>query len=138
LLDKYPLILNTGGHFMPFFHSEYRHPGIGMRERHPEPLMDIHPETSGKLGIGNGDWAWIETRRGKIKQKARLNEGILRNVVNCEASWWFPERPAAEPSVHGVFDSNANVLTANGEEFLDPMTGGWANRALLCRVYRAE
>ena len=138
LLDRYPLILNTGGHFMPFFHSEYRHPGIGMRERHPEPLMDIHPETAGKLGIKEGDWAWVETRRGRIRQKARLNDGILPDVVNCEAGWWFPEKPAAEPSVHGVWDSNANVLTANDDEFLDPLTGGWANRALLCRVYKAE
>jgi anaerobic selenocysteine-containing dehydrogenase len=138
LLKEYPLILNTGGHFMPFFHSEYRQMGIGMRERHPDPLMDIHPDTARKLGIGEGDWAWIETRRGRIRQKARFNDGILPDVINCEASWWFPEKPAEDPSLHGVFDSNANVLTANGDEFLDPLTGGWANRALLCRVYKAE
>ena len=76
---------------MPFFHSEYRHPGIGMRERHPEPLLDIHPDTAGKLGIADGDWVWIETRRGKIKQRARFNPGILPNVVNAEPAWWYPE-----------------------------------------------
>jgi len=135
LAKEYPLILNTGGRFMPFFHSEYRHLGIGMRERHPEPLLDIHPDTAEKLGVADGDWVWIETRRGKIKQRAHFNTGILPNVVNAEAAWWFPEKPGADPSLHGVFESNANVLTANSEEFLDPLTGGWANRALLCKVY---
>ncbi|MBN1367824.1 MAG: molybdopterin-dependent oxidoreductase [Dehalococcoidales bacterium] len=137
LTGEYPLILNTGGHFMPFFHSEYRHLGIGMRERHPDPIADIHPETAAKLNIDQGDWMWIETRRGKIKQRARLNEGILPNVVNVQASWWFPEKSGAEPSLHGLWESNANVLTANNEESLDPLTGGWYARALLCKVYKA-
>jgi len=136
LTDEYPLILNTGGRFMPFFHSEYRQLGIGMRERHPDPLMDIHPTIAEKLGIQEREWVWIETRRGRIKQRARFNPGILPNVVNVQASWWFPEKPAPEPSVHGLWESNANVLTANDEEFLDPLTGGWANRALLCKVYK--
>ncbi len=133
---EYPLILCTGGHFMPFFHSEYRQMGIGLRERHPDPLADVHPETAAKLGINQGDWIWIETRRGRIKQRARLNEGILPNVVNAQASWWFPEKPGPEPSLHGLWESNANVLTANDEASLDPVTGGWYARALLCRIYK--
>ena len=137
LTEQYPLILNTGGRFMPMFHSEHRQWGIGMRERHPEPLVDIHPETAQKLGISNGDWVWIETRRGRIKQKARLNDGILPNVVNVEASWWFPETPGEEPSLHGLWESNANVLTLDEPDRCDPLTGGWCNRALLCRIYRA-
>jgi len=137
LAKEYPLILNTGGRYMPFFHSEYRHPGVGMRERHPDPLLDMHPDTAEKLGIKDGDWVWIETPRGRIKQRASYNDGILQNVVNAEPAWWFPEKPGAEPSLHGAFECNANVLTANNEEFLDPLTGGWATRALLCKVYKA-
>ena len=135
LLQQYPLILTTGGRFMPMFHSEYRQLGIGMRERHPDPLVDIHPKTARELGIAEAEWVWIETRRGRIKQRAHLNAGILKNVVNAEAGWWFPEMSATQ-GIHGLFESNANVLTANDEEFLDPLTGGWACRALLCRVYK--
>jgi anaerobic selenocysteine-containing dehydrogenase len=132
----FPLILNTGGHFMPFFHSEYRHYGIGMREKYPDPRMDIHPETADKLGIVEGDWVWIETKRGKIRQRAHLNDGMLENVINAQPSWWFPEKPAAEPSLHGVWDSNANVLSRDDTASLDPVTGGWYTRALLCRVWK--
>jgi anaerobic selenocysteine-containing dehydrogenase len=131
---EYPLILNSGGRFMPMFHSEHRQWGIGTRERHPDPLTDIHPNTARKLGIKEGDWIIIETRRGRIKQKAHLNPGILPNVVNCEASWWFPEMPGAEPSLHGLWESNANVLTLDDPDCCDQLTSGWCNRALLCRV----
>jgi anaerobic selenocysteine-containing dehydrogenase len=134
---EYPLILTTGGRFMPMYHSEFRQQGIGSRERHPDPLLDIHPETARELGIGDGDWAFVETRRGKIRQKARYNPGILPDVVNAEASWWFPETAAYEPKLSGVWQSNASVLTLDEPEACDELSGGWCNRALLCKVYRA-
>lgn len=62
---EYPLILITGGRVKPLFHSENRQLGMGLREQHPEPLMDIHPVTAEKLGIADGDWAYIETGRGR-------------------------------------------------------------------------
>ena len=135
---EYPLILTTGGRSRPLFHSEHRQLGIGTREQHPDPLLDIHPDTAKKLGIANGDWAYIETRRGVIKQKARLTTGIDPRVVNVESHWWFPEQPAQEPWLHGVWQSNANVLTLDDPEACDPLTGGWALRALLCKVYKGQ
>ncbi len=136
IAKEYPLILNTGGTFMPMIHSEFMQQELG-RVKHPHPLMDIHPDTAQKLGIGDGDWAYIETRRGRIKQMARYNDGILPNVVNCQASWWFPEMPANEPGLSGVWESNANVLTLDEPEACDELSGGWCCRALLCKVYRA-
>ena len=136
--EEYPLILNTGGRFMPQFHSEHRQLGIGLRERHPDPLVTMHPDTAKKHGIKQGDWVYIETRRGKIKQKAKLTENILPNVINAEASWWFPEKEGNLPSLFGAFESNANMLTIDDPETLDPLTGGWCNRALLCKIYKAE
>ncbi len=133
---EYPLILNTGGNFNPMYHSEFMQEGLG-RVKHPDPLLDIHPDTAQKLGIADGDWAYIETRRGRIKQKARLNPGILPDVVNAQASWWFPEQPAYEPNLSGVWQSNANVLTLDEPEACDELSGGWPTRALLCKVYKS-
>jgi anaerobic selenocysteine-containing dehydrogenase len=134
---EYPLILNTGGNFMPMFHSEFMQKDIGSREKHPDPLMDIHPDTARQMGIAEGDWAYIETRRGRIKQRAHYNSGMLPNVVNCQASWWFPEKAPYEPDFSGVFESNANVLTLDEPEWCDELSGGWCNRALLCKVSKA-
>jgi thiosulfate reductase/polysulfide reductase chain A len=134
----YPLILTTGNRNRPQFHSEQRQLGMGMREQNPDPLVDIHPDTAKELGIADGDWVYIETRRGVIKQKARLNAGIHPRVVDAASHWWFPEEPAQEPWLHGVWPANANVLTLDDPEACDPLSGGWALRALLCKVYKAQ
>jgi anaerobic selenocysteine-containing dehydrogenase len=135
---EYPLILTTGGRFQPMFHSENRQWGMGFREQHPWPICDIHYNTARELGIVDGDWVWIETRRGRILQKARVGPHIHPKVVNVQASWWYPELPPEEPWLGGAFISNANVLTLDDPETLCPMYGNWWNRALLCKVYKAK
>jgi anaerobic selenocysteine-containing dehydrogenase len=135
LAKEYPLILMSGGRFVPMFHSEHRVPGIGTREMWPWPTMLIHTDTARRLGIRDGDWCWIETKRGRIRQKAKLTFSIDPKVVNVQASWWYPEMPAEEPFLHGVWESNANVLTLDDPETLDPICGNWTNRGLMCKVY---
>jgi thiosulfate reductase / polysulfide reductase chain A len=133
---EYPFILTTGGRFRPMFHSENRQIGIGMREQYPDPLVDIHPDTARELGIKEGDWAYVESRNGVIKQKARITDEIHPKVINVQGHWWFPEEPAREPWLHGLWSANANVLTVSDPETFDPVTGGWPLRALLCKVYK--
>jgi anaerobic selenocysteine-containing dehydrogenase len=33
------------------------------------PCGQLHPETAAKYGVKDGDWIWIESPRGKIRQK---------------------------------------------------------------------
>ena len=129
----YPLILTTGARIPYFFNSEHRQIGA-LRRSHPEPLCEIHPETAARHGIAKGDWIWIETRRGRIRQKARITTRIDPRVVHVQFGWWFPERPAPD---YGVWDSNANMLTDNQPPY-DPAMGTYQLRALLCRVARAD
>jgi len=136
LAGEYPLILNTGGRFMPMYHSGFMDQDLG-RIKHPYPLMDINPETAGNYGIEDGDWVFIETKRGRIKQQARYNPGILPDVVNCQAGWWFPELQGDEPCLAGIWEANANVLTLDEPDACDQLSGGWCVRALLCNVYKA-
>jgi anaerobic selenocysteine-containing dehydrogenase len=77
---------------------------------------------------------WIETRRGRIRQKAKLSDGIDPRVISAEHGWWFPEEPGPE---HGIWRSNLNVLTDNGPPY-DPQMGTYQLRGLLCRVGKAE
>ena len=136
IAKEYPLILITGGRMRPLFHSEHRQLGMGTREQRPDPIVQIHPDTARELGIADGDWAYIETRRGRIKQKAEVTTRIHPRVINVESHWWFPEQPAEEPCLHGLWQSNANVLTMEELDACDQVTGGWPLRALLCKVYK--
>jgi anaerobic selenocysteine-containing dehydrogenase len=133
----YPLILIDGGRFLPQFQSEHRQLGMGLREQHPDPLLQIHPDAAQALGIQEGDWAVIETLRGAIQMKAKLTTGIDPRVVHAEHNWWFPEQPGAEPSLHGLWQSNVNVLTTDDPDACDQLTGSWPARALLCKVSKA-
>lgn len=137
LAKDYPLIIITGPRFMPMYHSEYRQLPSA-RKAHPDPLTSIHPDTAKSLGIKDGDWIWIETPRGKIKQRAKLTDEVHPSTVSLEHGWWFPEKPGEEPSLHGLWESNANVLIPMDDKYCNVEVGGWPCTALLCRVYKVE
>jgi hypothetical protein len=76
---------------------------------------------------------------GFLTQSPTRFEGSLCDprVVHAEHCWWFPEQPRAEPSLHGLWQSNVNVMTTDEFDACDQVTDSWPGRALLCRVSRA-
>lgn len=137
LAKEYPLMLITGGRFQPYFHSEHRQIE-SIRKRRPEPLVQIHPETAKKLGIEDGDWVWIETPRGRVRQKCTYFDGIHPQVVHGEHGWWFPEIPGEAPWLGGVWESNINVVVDDDPNRCNPISGGWPLKTALCRVYKVK
>lgn len=135
LAQKYPLRLTVSGRTSILYHSEWRVPGQGTRSMYPWPNVIINAHDAHDLGITDGEWVWIETPRGRIRQVAKVDASIIPGTVQVMPSWWFPELPAEEPWSQGVFESNGNVLTPDDIETLDPMCGNWIDRGLLCRVY---
>ncbi len=133
---EYPFILITGGRHQPFYHSEHRQVP-SMRKMHPEPIVQIHPDTAVSLGIQDGDWVWIESPRGKITQKCQIFDGLNPRVVHVQHGWWYPEEDGAEPSLYGIWKSNCNVLTDDDPDICNPISGGWPLRTLLCKVTKA-
>ncbi len=134
---EYPLMLITGGRIQPYFHSEHRQID-SIRRKRPHPTMQIHPDTAAKLGIGSGDWVWIESPRGRIRMKCQLFDGIDPRVVHAEHGWWFPELPGEEPWLHGVWESNVNVLTDDDPDVCNKLSGGWPLKTALCKVYKVK
>ena len=131
ILDHFPYILITGARQPGFFHTENRQLPW-MRELHRDPVVEIHPDAAAKEGIREGEWVVIESRRGKIRQRAKLTLGIHPRVVAAQHAWWFPENP--NPG-RGWDESNVNILTDNAYETCDPAMGATSVRTLLCRIY---
>ena len=130
LAEKYPYILNAGLRIPVFFHSANRQiPWL--REIRPNPMVEIHPETAKKHNIQEMDWVWIESPRGRVKQRAKLNDGIDPRVVVAEHGWWFPE---IKDEGHGWDISNINLLTDDSYESMDPVMGATNLRVLLCNI----
>lgn len=129
LLRDYPLILVTGVRQPVFFHSEGRQiPQL--REKWPDPLLEIHPETAGRLGVRDGQWARVSSPRGEVRLRARLTPGIPLSVVAAPHGWWFPEQGGPD---FGWRQSNVNVLTSSDPPY-DSRAGSVNIRCLLCRV----
>ena len=117
LMKSYPLILNTGARMVEYTHWQMKNlPQL--REKMPEPLAEINPETAADYGISNNDWISVETPGGAIRARAALTTDLLPGVVNLPHGW---EREA-----------NQNVLTSL--EVRDPVTGYPELRALACKI----
>jgi thiosulfate reductase/polysulfide reductase chain A len=137
IAEEYPLMLLTGGRFNPLFHSEFRQIDV-LRKMHPHPIVQINPTTAADLDIKDGDWAWIQTPRGTIRMKCQCFKGIHPQVVHTEHGWWFPELPGEDPWLHGVWESNCNVLTETSPEACNRKSGGWPLRTGLCKVFKCK
>jgi len=133
LVKEYPLIFTTW-HHEGFRHSNNKQIAT-LRGREPEPIVEIHPETARGLGIQDGDWVYIENKRGRIKQRAVLTEGIDPRVVAPSYGWWFPEQGVE--SLHGWRESNINILTSSDPPY-NPQMGSTNLRGMLCRVYKVS
>ena len=131
--EGYPYILTTGNRNFGMFHSEHRQlPTI--REFYKWPTCNVSPKTAEELGVVDGDWLWMESKRGKFKQQVKINLGLADNVICAEHAWWFPEREGAEPELFGTFDSNPNNATTWG--IIGPTFFGAPYKSLVCKAYK--
>lgn len=131
IVEEWPFLLTTGRRIPVYFHSEHRQlPWC--RELWPAPRMEINPVDAERLGIQQGDWCWIETPDGKIRQVADLYYGIEPGVINCEHQWWFPELNEAGK---GYDLCNVNCLVTGDNQ--DPICGASNLRAYNVKVYKA-
>lgn len=129
--EKYPITCITGRRIPVYFHNEHRQlPWC--RELWPVPRMEINPETAAELGIEQGDWCWIESPWGKIRQTADLYYGIKPKMINCEHHWWFPELFQADK---GFELSSVNCLVDRKAQ--DKYNGSSVLRTYPVKVYRA-
>jgi anaerobic selenocysteine-containing dehydrogenase len=129
--DSYPLIF-TNRKETGFMLSGYRG-DPSMRKRYPEPLVEIHPQAAARAGVSEGDVVYIETVRGRITQKVKLNSNLDPRVIMPAFGWWFPEKASTH---YDWRKSNINILTERFPEELS--TGAIQLRGIPCRIYKPE
>ena len=120
LLEKYPLILSTGNRNLYYTHGQFR--GIkALKEKNPEPYAELGPKTALKYNLQEGDAVVIETNRGTVRMKVRLDERVAEGVVFVPHGW---------PG-----EANANRLTDT--QCREPIMGYPEIKSLLCAVRKA-
>lgn len=83
----YPIILTTG-RVVSHFLSGNQTRRIGPLVDHaPEPKCELHPRLANKLGIVEGDWVTVESRRGTCTIKATVVSTIRPDTVFVPYHW---------------------------------------------------
>jgi anaerobic selenocysteine-containing dehydrogenase len=130
--QEYPLLMFNGKE-PAFMNNGYKHVKLA-RARKPYPTVDLNPDTAARLGLHEGEWVYIETKKGRIKQILKLDRDLHPGLVFPSMGWWFPEEPE---DLFQFKKSNINVLTFI-EQPDDPEVGATELGAIPCRVYSAE
>jgi anaerobic selenocysteine-containing dehydrogenase len=132
LFKKYPLVMITGARSQLYFHAEHRMiPWL--REKMPDPLVEIHPDTAKTFGIDEGEWVYLENDMGRVKRKATITRRVKPHHVHTMHGWWLPELDGKEPSLFGVWDYQINKIIP-GPQCSKAGFGGGQYKTTLCTL----
>lgn len=85
--EEYPVILTTGrvvSHYLSG--SQTRRIG-GLVDQTPQPYCEIHPRLAESLGIQDGDFVKVESRRGSLVVRAMVVKTIRPDTVFVPYHW---------------------------------------------------
>ena len=79
--DDYPLVLNTGRQL------EHWHTGVMTRRSRaldalaPEARVEVHPSDAKRLGITDGSWTTLRSRRGAVEVQAHITRDVALGTL---------------------------------------------------------
>jgi len=79
--EEYPFIFTTGRVLYHFHTGTITRRSKGLSEVYPEALVEINPQDAEALGVREGEFVEVTSRRGKIKAKAQVTEKSGKGVV---------------------------------------------------------
>jgi assimilatory nitrate reductase catalytic subunit len=83
----YPIMLTTGrvvSHFLSGTQTRRIGPLV---DQYPEPRLELHPQLAEPLGIQDGDWTTVESRRGACTLRAQVVRTIRPDTVFVPYHW---------------------------------------------------
>ena len=85
--DAYPIILTTGRVVSQFLSGTQTRRIGPLVDHYPEPRVEIHPILAKPLGIAEGDWITVESRRGDCTLRAQVVTTIRPDTVFIPYHW---------------------------------------------------
>lgn len=85
--SNYPFVLTTGrlyGHW----HTQTRTGRIPkITQMHPEPFIEVHPRDAIRLGVVEGEWIEVRSRRGYARFPVKITKGITPGTAFVPMHW---------------------------------------------------
>lgn len=85
--EEYPVILTTGRVVSQFLSGNQTRRIGPLVDHYPEPRVEIHPRLASTLGIEDGDWTTVTSRRGDCTLKASVVKTIRPDTVFIPYHW---------------------------------------------------
>jgi assimilatory nitrate reductase catalytic subunit len=105
--SEYPVTLTTGRVVSHYLSGTQTRRIGALVDQYPQPLCEIHPLLAGKLGIGEGDFVRVESRRGSVTVRASVVKTIRPDTVFIPYHWPL-ERAANNLTVRAI-DPVSNI-----------------------------
>ncbi|HEX9726256.1 MAG TPA: molybdopterin oxidoreductase family protein, partial [Vicinamibacteria bacterium] len=118
---EYPVILTTGRVVSQFLSGTQTRRIGPLVDQYPEPRLEMHPLLAERLGIADGDWTDVQSRRGKCTLRAQVVRTIRPDTVFIPYHW---------PG-----EQSANQLTISAQ---DPISKIPEYKVCAVRVAKAE
>ncbi len=84
---EYPLVL-TIGRLYGHWHTQTRTGRIPrLAKLYPEPLLEVHPRDAGQLGLQDGNWVEVRSRRSCVRLRAKVTTAIAPGTVFAPLHW---------------------------------------------------
>lgn len=131
---EFPYVLTEGR--VPMYHHGTLRNVPWIREMYPVPQTWVNPVTAAEIGVEEGDWCFVESRRGKIQGRIHITEGIAPKVIYQER-FWNPELLDSDDPSRAWKAMNVNVLTKNDKPY-NPEFGTYTLRGFTVKVTRAD
>ncbi|MGV3614159.1 MAG: molybdopterin oxidoreductase family protein [Fimbriimonas sp.] len=85
--EEYPIILTTGRVVSQYLSGTQTRRIGPLVDQCPEPFVEIHPALAANYGIKDGDWTWVESRRGHVVMQAKVVTTIRPDTVFIPYHW---------------------------------------------------
>jgi ferredoxin-nitrate reductase len=84
---EFPLILTTGRLYAHWHTLTRTGKSPKLVRREPSPFVEVHPDDAAEIGLAEGRWAELSSRRGLIRLPVKINPGLSRGVVFVPFHW---------------------------------------------------
>ncbi len=136
LAERYPLVLSCA---KSLFFCETQHRQVAsLRKSARDPQLEMHPDAAEARGIAAGDWVSLDTPRGSVRARAKLNRNLDPQVVFAQHGWWQACEELGLPGYPPYGPGSANLNLVLPQTPSDPISGSSPLRAGVCDVSLLE
>lgn len=79
--SEYPLVLSTGRTLYHYNSATMTMREAGVTQKQEDPFVEIHRDDAAALGVEDGEWVRLRSRRGELEARAQIGERVYPGLV---------------------------------------------------------